>query len=91
MIVTSFIKLTTNCACGIHRLNVHIICTVLKTAIYTFIELNRLSIHLIELNKLSIHVKELNRLSINLIELNRLSIHLIELNRLSIPQECMNM
>ena len=60
MIATSFRKLTTNCACGIYRLNINIICTVLKTAIYTFIELNRLSIHLIELNKLSIHLIELN-------------------------------
>ncbi len=56
MIATSFRKLTTKCACGIYRLNIHIICTVLKTAIYTFtfIELNRLSIHLIKLNRLSI-------------------------------------
>ncbi len=61
MIATSF---RSNCACGIYRLNIHIICTVLKTAIYTFIELYGLSIHLIELNKLCIHLIELNRVSI---------------------------
>ncbi len=51
MIATSF---RSNYACGIYRLNIHIICTVLKTAIYTFIELNKLCIHLIELNRVSI-------------------------------------